>query len=117
MIVVESPIGASYLHGGFDLAIECAQLFGSGLAWENLLARVNTIVDAVEAVDGFLTQTADVEKLLGYTFSRKLLLVEALTHASYHLDTLTISYERIEFLGDSGTSIFYAQQPSINRVV
>lgn len=66
----------------------------------------------VEETDEFLLQTADVEKLLGYTFSRKLLLMEALTHASYHLDTQTVSYERMEFLGDSGTSILCSQQIS-----
>lgn len=68
---------------------------------------MNTILDAVETTDDFITQTTDVEKLLGYSFSRKLLLVEALTHASYQLDTGTISYERMEFLGDSGTLRFY----------
>ena len=39
--------------------------------------------------------------MLGYTFKRKLLLIEALTHASYHQDSRTSSYERLEFLGDS----------------
>jgi endoribonuclease Dicer len=39
--------------------------------------------------------------MLGYTFKRKLLLIEALTHASYQQDSHTPSYERMEFLGDS----------------
>ena len=39
--------------------------------------------------------------MLGYTFRRKLLLIEALTHASYQGDSHTPSYERMEFLGDS----------------
>jgi endoribonuclease Dicer len=39
--------------------------------------------------------------MLGYTFKRKLLLIEALTHASYEQDLHTTSYERMEFLGDS----------------
>ena len=39
--------------------------------------------------------------MLGYTFQRKLLLIEALTHASYQQDSYTPSYERMEFLGDS----------------
>jgi len=39
--------------------------------------------------------------MLGYTFRRKLLLIEALTHASYQDDSCTPSYERMEFLGDS----------------
>ena len=39
--------------------------------------------------------------MLGYTFKRKLLLIEALTHASYQQNSHTPSYERLEFLGDS----------------
>lgn len=40
--------------------------------------------------------------MLGYTFNRKVLLIEALTHASYQNDeNHTTSYERMEFLGDS----------------
>ena len=77
---------------------------------------MDTILATVEDTNEFLAQTTDVEKLLGYTFSRKLLLVEALTHASYHLDTQTISYERMEFLGDSGRSIFYSQHIVLRAV-
>lgn len=44
---------------------------------------------------------AVVERMLGHTFKQKLLAVEALTHASYQEDLRTISYERMEFLGDS----------------
>lgn len=39
--------------------------------------------------------------MIGYTFSHKILLLEALTHASYQQDAGTVSYERMEFLGDS----------------
>jgi endoribonuclease Dicer len=39
--------------------------------------------------------------MLGYTFKRKLLLIEALTHASNDQDLHTVSYERMEFLGDA----------------
>ena len=36
-----------------------------------------------------------------YTFNSKLYLVEALTHASYHLNRVTPCYQRLEFLGDA----------------
>ena len=101
---MEALIGAAYLHGGFDLGIECAQLFGLGLVWENLSLRVQRILSRVETTEDFPTQTTDVERMLGYDFNRKLLLVEALTHASYQFDDRTVSYERMEFLGDSGAS-------------
>ena len=38
---------------------------------------------------------------ISYNFQQKLHLVEALTHASYHENRVTPSYERLEFLGDA----------------
>lgn len=100
--LVESLIGAAYLHGGFDLAVESCRLFGLGLVWDRISSRVQTILSPVECTDDFPTQIFDVERMLGYNFKCKLLLVEALTHASYQFDNGTVSYERMEFLGDSG---------------
>lgn len=85
--------------------MECAQLFGLGLVWERVSLRVQSILSRVDTTADFPAQTTDVERMLGYTFDRKLLLVEALTHASYHFDNRTVSYERMEFLGDSGESL------------
>ncbi|KAH7925160.1 P-loop containing nucleoside triphosphate hydrolase protein [Leucogyrophana mollusca] len=99
--VVEALIGAAYVHGGFDLGIGCAKLFGLGLTWQTLSSCVDTVLSRVENTDDIPTQITDVERMLGYEFSRKLLLVEALTHASYQFDLRTVSYERMEFLGDS----------------
>lgn len=99
---MEALIGAAYLHGGFDLAVECCEFFDLGLKWEKISLRVQSILSRVESVDNFPTNATDVERMLGYTFNQKLLLVEAITHASYQFDDRTISYERMEFLGDSG---------------
>ncbi|KIK50451.1 hypothetical protein GYMLUDRAFT_51208 [Collybiopsis luxurians FD-317 M1] len=49
----------------------------------------------------FPIQLSSVEKLIGYTFCCPLLLLEALTHPSCQEDHGTISYERMEFLGDA----------------
>lgn len=103
--VMESTIGAAYLHGGFDLGSECIKLFDLGVKWAPLSARITQLLKRVDAIptDTFTVPPllADVETMLGYTFTRKLLLVEALTHASYQQDARTPSYERMEFLGDS----------------
>ena len=55
-----------------------------------------------------LVKAADTDKALTsrrfyktYTFNSKLYLVEALTHASYHLNRVTPCYQRLEFLGDA----------------
>ncbi|KAF8843847.1 P-loop containing nucleoside triphosphate hydrolase protein [Paxillus ammoniavirescens] len=99
--VVESLIGAAYLHGGFDLGISCAQFFGLGLEWNTLPKCVELALSRVQLTDEVSTQLTNVECMLGYTFKRKLLLVESLTHASYQYDDRTVSYERMEFLGDA----------------
>ncbi|KAF7336662.1 hypothetical protein MVEN_02101000 [Mycena venus] len=100
--VVESLIGAVYLHGGFDYALLCAQFFDLGIKWEPLPIRIKTILSRVETHSELpLHQLESVERMLGHTFTHKLLLVEALTHASYQQDLRTISYERLEFCGDA----------------
>ncbi|KAG8215560.1 hypothetical protein J3R82DRAFT_7403 [Butyriboletus roseoflavus] len=99
--VVESLIGAAYLHGGFDLGVACAQLFGLGLEWRTLPQCVEMALSRVENTEEVSTQLNNVERMLGYTFRRRLLLVESLTHASYQYDNRTVSYERMEFLGDA----------------
>ncbi|KAG6829276.1 hypothetical protein H0H92_005096 [Tricholoma furcatifolium] len=99
--VVESLIGAAYLHGGLDLGYECAKFFGMGIQWHPLPERIQFILSRVEPSDKYQSQLERVEKILGYTFQRKLLLIEALTHASFEQNINTPSYERMEFLGDS----------------
>mgnify|MGYP002803811972 CR=1 FL=1 len=41
------------------------------------------------------------EKKIGYTFKNKALLLEAFTHPTYYDNTITGSYQRLEFLGDA----------------
>ncbi|KAI0789681.1 hypothetical protein C8Q75DRAFT_764525 [Abortiporus biennis] len=103
--VVESLIGASFEHGGFDLAVKCASVFGLGIPkWDTIPRRVEMALSRVESIDNDelpLEQLSIVETMIGYEFKHKMLLVEALTHASYQGDLDNISYERLEFLGDS----------------
>ncbi|KAJ3510188.1 hypothetical protein NLJ89_g4818 [Agrocybe chaxingu] len=106
--VVESLIGAAYLHGGFEFGYECIKYFDLGLKWEPLPGRIAQVLSRVEAVYSdssaeffFPPQLSDVERMLNYNFKHKILLIEALTHASYQSDSRTPSYERLEFLGDS----------------
>lgn len=99
--VVESLIGAAYIHGGCLLGYECTKLFGLGLRWLPPPERIKHFLDAVEPDKNIPPALHYVEKMLGYTFQHKILLLEALTHASYQQDARTVSYERMEFLGDS----------------
>ncbi|KAF4598637.1 Dicer-like protein 2 [Pleurotus pulmonarius] len=100
--VVEALIGASYIHGGFELGLECIRVFGLGMEWEPLPKCISSLFSRVEENDENMpTVLSNVEKMLGYTFNRKFLLVEALSHASHQENERTVSYERLEFLGDS----------------
>ncbi|KAF8625629.1 hypothetical protein AX17_006814 [Amanita inopinata Kibby_2008] len=99
--VVESLIGAAYIHGGLDFGYECIKFFGFGMTWEPINCRIDSLLSRVEVLENVPLQLASVERMIGYTFKNKLLLIEALTHASYESDLPTSSYERMEFLGDS----------------
>ncbi|KAF7428696.1 Dicer-like protein 2 [Pleurotus ostreatus] len=100
--VVEALIGASYIHGGFELGLECIRVFGLGMEWEPLPKCISSLFSRVEENDENMpTVLSNVEKMLGYTFNRKFLLIEALSHASHQENERTVSYERLEFLGDS----------------
>ena len=99
--VVEALIGAAYFHGGFALGVECMKVFDLDLSWRPLPECIDAMYSRVIDFAHYPTQIPVVESILGYTFRRKSVAVEALTHASYQSDLETISYERMEFLGDA----------------
>ncbi|KAH7392744.1 hypothetical protein BKA66DRAFT_568064 [Pyrenochaeta sp. MPI-SDFR-AT-0127] len=97
--VVESLIGASYLIGGLPKAFTCIQTL--------LPLNVIPITEANKTLYGAtpnqhtIPNLAIVEKLSGHTFTKKTLLLDALTHASYVGPNVNSSYQRLEFLGDA----------------
>ncbi|KIY73904.1 P-loop containing nucleoside triphosphate hydrolase protein [Cylindrobasidium torrendii FP15055 ss-10] len=105
--VIESTMGAAFIHGGMDLAYECAKFYDMEIKWapvperlNQMLARVITTEDNLQ--DTFPQTTIQaVESMLGYVFTHKLLLLEALSHGSLQQDYGTVSYERMELLGDA----------------
>ena len=100
--IVEALIGAAYIHGGFAMGIECMKAFDLDLSWRPLPECIDAMYSRVIDLAYYpTTQIAVVESILGYTFRHKAIAVEALTHASYQGDLETISYERMEFLGDA----------------
>ncbi|KAL6400813.1 Dicer-like protein 2 [Ilyonectria robusta] len=104
--VVEALIGASYQDGGIPKALKCISVF--------LAEDADGKIDWFDEKEGrailFNHATSDVElppslelleELIGYTFQKKSLLIEAMTHGSYAADTHWRSFERLEFLGDA----------------
>ena len=102
--VVEALIGASYVHGGFELGLECIKIFKLGMEWQSLGESVEKIFHKVEVLDDGelpIDLISSVQKILGHEFTKKTLVVEALTHPSYNLGVRTRPYDRLEFLGDA----------------
>ncbi|KAK0222957.1 hypothetical protein EDD85DRAFT_778913 [Armillaria nabsnona] len=107
--VIESTIGAAYLHGGLELGYECVKFFGLDLTWQPTVDRIESSIQRVSRIEPEVKKRIElpertisqVESMLGYEFRHKLTLLEALTHPSHQQDFGTISYERMEFLGDA----------------
>lgn len=101
--VVEALIGAAYVDGGVSKAIACINTLLPDKEWGEWIGaeRCRKILFEIAAPDATLPATmAPLERLIGYSFSKKALLIEAMTHAS-HLATPFGSLERLEFLGDA----------------
>jgi dsRNA-specific ribonuclease len=98
--VIESLIGASYVKGGFSDAFLCVQTLLTMETWTPIPEANMTLMNAV-STDFTPTNLTVLEELIGYTFVKKMLLFEAITHISYTGPNANCSYERLEFLGDA----------------
>jgi dsRNA-specific ribonuclease len=98
--VMESLIGASYLIGGFPKAFACVQVLLPLEKWTPILEANNTLYDTAPN-QALITSLSLVESLVGHTFNKKELLLEALTHPTFRGLNTHCSYEREEFLGDA----------------
>ncbi|KAM4690395.1 endoribonuclease Dicer [Rhinophrynus dorsalis] len=57
--------------------------------------------DAEKTLDHLISGFENFEKRINYQFINKAYLLQAFTHASYHYNTITDCYQRLEFLGDA----------------
>ncbi|KAM3551145.1 hypothetical protein ARSEF4850_008020 [Beauveria asiatica] len=99
--VVEALVGVAYIVGGIPKAIQCLSIFINECNW----------MDPSECREEFFACAPShcvdssylhiLEELIGYSFTKKSLLLEATTHASYIGDISGRSLERLEFLGDA----------------
>jgi dsRNA-specific ribonuclease len=97
--VVEALFGAAKLDGGMSKTLACMRVFLPEIDWQPLEDRRATVFDRAPADILLPPLLEPLEDLIGYTFEKKVLLVEAMTHASY--GSGTASLERLEFLGDA----------------
>lgn len=101
--VIESTIGAAYLDDGLDASLRAMKIFFPDHQWlklEDAVRHLNSVATKTEKMEPHLE---GLEKLLGYTFKSPRLLLEAMTHPSFHSHDLasTIAYPRMEFIGDA----------------
>jgi endoribonuclease Dicer len=99
--IIESLIGAAYVTGEFELAHHMMKRLELGMSWSPLPNCIEKLLSHVEPMPDFPSQLTDVELILGYEFSRKGLLIEAISHSSHQSTLQTMSYERMEFAGDA----------------
>ncbi|KAH0620387.1 hypothetical protein JD844_020785 [Phrynosoma platyrhinos] len=57
--------------------------------------------DAERTLNHLISGFESFEKKINYSFKNKAYLLQAFTHASYHYNTITDCYQRLEFLGDA----------------
>jgi len=101
--VVESLIGVSWVSGGIPGALACLKVLLPDIKWQSIDGARQTLYDNAPPDIPLPRTLGPVEGLLGYTFKKKALLIEALTHPSYNAPEGKDSpnFERLEFLGDT----------------
>ncbi|PWW77580.1 hypothetical protein C7212DRAFT_277577 [Tuber magnatum] len=100
--VVEALIGAAYLEGGYPKALKVIRAFGLNINWKPLEERTASLLNrASRYPEVHLLHLKGLESLIGYHFTHKALLLEAITHPSWESDMTSLSYQRMEFLGDA----------------
>ena len=98
--VVEALIGAAFLDGGLEKSAICTS---------RLLPEIPPTLNSNPLTDSDRSRSlqlpncyfSGLESFLGYKFRDTRLLREALTHPSCQNDADTLSYQRLEFVGDA----------------
>ncbi|XP_043722965.1 endoribonuclease Dicer homolog 3a isoform X2 [Telopea speciosissima] len=98
---VEALIGAYYVGGGLSAALLIMKWFGIDVEFEPRLIEEAINSASVWSYTPNVNELEMLESKLGYRFSVKGLLLEAITHASLQELGVGYCYQRLEYLGDS----------------
>ncbi|KAL7196180.1 hypothetical protein ACSBR1_036234 [Camellia fascicularis] len=98
---VEGLIGAYYVGGGLTAALQLMKWLGVDAELEPSLVDEAIKVASLHSYIPKAKEIETLESKLGYEFSIKGLLLEAITHASEQELGVGYCYQRLEFLGDS----------------
>ncbi|KAJ5719717.1 hypothetical protein N7493_007295 [Penicillium malachiteum] len=103
--MIRAIVGAAYVDGGSRQAASCAVALVPAIkTWHAAALNDGSFKHTRPSlVISYSLVLGEMEKLLGYTFIDRSLLVEALTHPSYYASGLpqTSAYGRLSFLGDA----------------
>jgi dsRNA-specific ribonuclease len=99
--VVEALIGASYMSGGVPKALACISLFLPDFDWQSIEHGRQVLNNEAPSDEVLPVTMRPLEPLIGYTFTKKALLIEAMTHPSCNGPSIRASLDRLEFLGDA----------------
>ncbi|KAH9206065.1 RNase3 domain-containing protein [Leptodontidium sp. 2 PMI_412] len=97
--VVESLIGAGWKMGDFQTSLSIAQIFLPEVDMPSVEVGRVQLFDIAPVDIPIPEDLCQLESLAGYSFVKKSLIIQAMSHRS--INTATASYERLEFLGDS----------------
>ncbi|KAE8359063.1 hypothetical protein BDV27DRAFT_168835 [Aspergillus caelatus] len=98
--MAKALVGAAFLDNGLDQAIICvAAMIPKIKIWTTISLHDGTYSKSRPPKTLGATTIADLEDLLGYTFSDKSLAIESMTHPSCVGLYGTTSYRRLSFLG------------------
>ncbi|XP_050092159.1 endoribonuclease Dicer [Anopheles aquasalis] len=105
---MEALLGVCVKSVGYERSFRALSHFGilpRGADLAKLLCAPNYTVLSYQTerdtIDRLLIAPEKIERTLGYQFRNRTLLLQAFTHATYTANTLTRSYEQLEFLGDA----------------
>lgn len=100
--VVEALIGAAYLEGSFEKALQCTRAFLPEVTSHHATPSDCFLLTAYnEEESNGIPHFLSFEKMIGYKFRNKALSAEAMTHPSCEQDLATGSYGRLALLGSS----------------
>ncbi|KAI3880460.1 hypothetical protein MKX03_031011 [Papaver bracteatum] len=99
--VVEALIGVYLSSCGEMAALHFIDWLGLKVACFNEHAQFQNVTTTPLIHPERHVNISHLDTLLNYSFKDPSLLVEALTHGSYHLSDIPRCYQRLEFLGDA----------------
>jgi dsRNA-specific ribonuclease len=99
--VVEALIGGAFLAGGLENAAACTSQLLPEISATILNSNSFTGSDSSKSPQLPNDYFSGLERFLGHKFRDSRLLKEALTHPSCQNDADTLSYQRLEFIGDA----------------